>query len=216
MEQTILSNLTLISSGSILLPLIIALSRYKRLDLTQKLLTFLVIVCVATELTANIMWFSRMRNLHIYQIFSVLNFNFILTIFWLNLGVKWKKPLIRFQILFTVFAILNTVYLQDFFSFNSNVTTSSSLIFIALSIIYFSKLLKEVKYSKLEKNPMFWIVSGVIMYYSGTLILFLLGTVFEATEVAREVALAAWGLNSIFNMMINTFYSLALWVKQLK
>lgn len=159
------------------------------------------------------MWFMRIRNLHVYQAFSVLNFNLLLLIFGRHLGSRLKKPLLRFQIIYTLLAIANSHFIQGYFSFNSNVTTSSSLIFISLSIAYFFKLLKEVKYQKLEKTPMFWISTGVLMYYSSTLILFLLGEVFEGSNLARDVALAAWGLNSIFNMMINTFYSLALWVK---
>ncbi|MCE7996096.1 MAG: hypothetical protein HEP71_29220 [Roseivirga sp.] len=216
MEQTILSNLTLISSGTILLPLIIGLTRYRSLDETQKILGLLIIICTVTELTTNIMWFMRMRNLHIYQVFSVLNFNLILLVFRNHLGKRWKNPLMKFQITYTFLAIANSVFIQGYFSFNSNVTTSSSLIFISLSVTYFYKLLREVKYQKLEKTPMFWISAGILMYYSSTLILFLLGEVFEGSTLAREVALAAWGLNSIFNMMINTFYSLALWVKHRK
>lgn len=176
------------------------------------------------ELIANLLWFNQMRNLAVYNTFAIINFNFIVLIYFKRFGKIWKRILTIVICGFNGFFLIDTLLIKEINSYayylNSNITTTASLIYIAIGIKYFSKLLKEVKYQKLEKNPLFWFSAGIILYYSGTLILFLLSnqvsTNPEEYTLYYEIALAGWGLNSIFNMVLNTAYSIALWVNPIR
>ncbi len=223
MVEQLLETSTLISSFSVIIPLIIAVTRFGQLSKPQRLLTYLLITSLVVEVIANLLWYQQKRNLVVYNSFAIVHFNFILLIYQNQLGNTWTKPLKVLMILFNLFFLVDTLFLKkltDFgYYFNSNITTSASLIFILLALKYFHKLLKEVRYQKLEKNPMFWISAGLTLYYSGTLILFLLGNQVNQDKNAAlyyEIALAAWGLNSFFNLILNTAYSIALWVKPAK
>ncbi|GAB5522226.1 MAG: hypothetical protein Roseis2KO_00980 [Roseivirga sp.] len=223
MVEQLLETSTLISSFSVIIPLVIAVTRFKQLSRAQRLLTYLLAISLIVEIIANLLWFQQKRNLVVYNTFAIVHFNFILLIYLNQLGSSWTKPLKVLIVLFNAFFLVDTLLLKkltDFgYYFNSNITTSASLIFIFLALKYFHKLLKEIKYQKLEKNPLFWISTGLTLYYSGTLILFLLGNQVNQDEAATlyyEIALAAWGLNSLFNLLLNTTYSIALWVKPAK
>lgn len=224
MIEQLLETSTLISSSSVLIPLAIALIRFKQLSQTQKLIGYLVMTATIVELMANLLWFSQMRNLVVYNSFAIINFNFILLIYVKRLDKLWKKILTYLMIVFNAFFLIDTLLIKKIENYqyylNSNITTAASLIYIAIGIKYFSKLLKEVKYQKLEKNPLFWFSSGIILYYSGALILFLLSnqvsTNPEEYSLYYEIALAGWGLNSVFNLILNSAYTIALWVSPIK
>lgn len=213
MIDKILEYGTVASSASVAIPLIIGLIRYKRLDKSQTLLFYLLIFAFSTELVANILLYNRIHNLPVYNFFALINFNFLLRLYVLHIKIERRKFFNYFQLLFNLFAICNVIFIQDYRTFNSNWIVAASVIFLSLALNYFYKLLKEVKYQRLERNPMFWFNSGIVIYYSGTLILFFLGNSVAHNDLATEVIMAAWGLNSIFNFMLNLSYSIGLWTK---
>ena len=214
MNPDLLSTFVNISSFSIVIPLAIALFQLKTASREQLILTTLVACSFITEVIANLLWYQFINNLAVYNSYALVNFNLLFLLYYYQFGSKTKKFMVFVQILFNILAVLNTLFLQKTSIFNSNLTTSAALVLIACALAYFYKLLKEIKYQKLEKNPLFWINSGVILYYSGSLILFLLGNVLAYPSL--EVALAAWGLNSFFNLLLNTAYSIALWIRSTK
>lgn len=214
MNPDLLSTFVNISSFSIVIPLAIALFQLKTASREQLILTTLVACSFITEVIANLLWYQFINNLAVYNSYALVNFNLLFLLYYYQFGSKTKKFMVFVQILFNILAVLNTLFLQKISIFNSNLTTSAALVLIACALAYFYKLLKEIKYQKLEKNPLFWINSGVILYYSGSLILFLLGNVLAYPSL--EVALAAWGLNSFFNLLLNTAYSIALWIRSTK
>lgn len=219
MIQELIEIVVNTSSFSIVIPVLVASIRFRKLTQTQRLLCFLVVSSLLTEVIANILWYQQLRNLEVYNIFALINFNFLAYIFRKNLNSSWKTPLKVFLIIFNGYFILDALFLRDInyweYNFHTNLTTSASAVLIILTLCYFFKLLKEVKYQKLEKNPLFWISSGVTLYYSGTLILFLLSNVITDAK-SLEVTFAAWGLNSFFNLILNTSYTIALWVSPTK
>lgn len=222
MIKQLVENSTFISSLSIAIPLIVALVRFRQLSHAQKLLSYLVMTSALTEIIANILWYQQLRNLEVYNIYALINFNLLAIILRNQLHLKWQKPLKIFLICFNGYFIIDALFFKDLnhweYNFNSNLTTSASIILVTLALVYFHKLLKEIKYQKLEKNPHFWISSGIIMYYSGTLILFLLGNQVNDPEYSYyyELHFAAWGLNSFFNLILNSAYTIALWVSPIK
>jgi len=121
---------------------------------------------------------------------------------------------IYFQIvgvIFTIFVVINTIFFQNLYTFNSNATTVSSILVIFFALCYFYSLLKEMKYSALESNPMFWINSGFLIYFSSNLILFFINnTLFERSTEASYIV---WGLHAVVNIILILFYTIAIWVK---
>ncbi|GEM_PF-1524970 len=222
MIKQLVENSTFISSLSIIIPLIVGLVRFRKLSPTQKLLSYLVIASALTEIIANILWYQQLRNLEVYNVYALINFNLLAIILSRHLYLTWRKPLKLFLICFNGYFIIDALFFKDLkhweYNFNSNLTTSASIILIVLALSYFHKLLKEVRYQKLERNSQFWISSGIVMYYSGTLILFLLGNQVNDPEYSYyyELHFAAWGLNSFFNLVLNTTYTIALWVNPIK
>lgn len=217
MSFEFLEQFTLFSTASVLLPLVIGIVTYSHHQKSQRLLFYLVVASVLTEVLAYTFSKVLIPNVIVYNSYTFINFNIIFLIYLEISSPHLKITFITFQIVFNIFMVANAMFIQAFTSFNSNSMISASVVFLLLALYHFYKLLKEVKYQRLEKNPLFWLSSGLIIYYSATLILFLYIDQISKTDQANvDLHLASWGLNSFFNLLRIAAFSIALWVRPTK
>ncbi|WP_438426022.1 hypothetical protein [Aquimarina macrocephali] len=211
-EFYILGN---ISSFIVVVPLLLSIYKFRSLSKVQVKLSYLLILVFVVEIISNILWRKKINNLPLYHFFTVIHFLLIINIYRKVLSQTYSKLFfIVLGIGFTIFAIINTIFLQGLMTFNSNATTLMGAIIIFLALSYFYALLKEVKYSALETNPMFWINSGFLIYFSSSLILFFMNnTLFKDST---EASFIVWGLHAIINIVLAIFYTVAIWVKPKK
>ncbi|WP_282079933.1 hypothetical protein [Aquimarina algiphila] len=215
MSKELFENLTLIASIFLLAPLLISIFRFRRFNFVQKRLLLLVLITVLVEIISWILWYKLINNMPLYHFFTIIQFLLIVNIYRTVLSKMFSKLFfIIISIGFVIFAIINTLFFQNLTTFNSNVTTLLGLIVIFFALSYFYALLKEVKYRTLESNPMFWINSGFLIYFSSNLILFYMNnTLFKGVT---EASLILWGLHAIVNIVLTIFYTIALWVNPKK
>lgn len=211
MNKELFDNLSLISSFLVIIPLFLFVFKYKLLGKIQIKLGYLLIVVLLVEVISNILWYKKVNNLPIYHFYSIVEFLLILNIYKTILSGLFSKTLfILLGVGFIIFAVTNVFLFQDLYTFNSNVTTLLGAIVIFLALSYFYALLKEVKYTALETNPMFWINSGFLIYFSSNLILFFINN--NLFKGVTEASHMVWGLHAIVNIVLTIFYTIALWV----
>ncbi|MBC8753259.1 hypothetical protein H2O64_01165 [Kordia sp. YSTF-M3] len=209
MSKELFGILRLISSFAVILPLLIAVWKYHRLDKVQRKLVYLLITILVVESISNVLWYQKINNLPVYHFYSIIEFILIVNIYKDELKKLFPKRFFYLLIaVFTIFSIVNMCYFQNLTTFNSNVTTLLGFLVIFLSLSYFYALLKEVKYSSLEQNPMFWINAGFLIYFSSNLILFFINNSMFAT--ADESSRLVWGLHAIVNIVLTFFYTISI------
>ncbi|WP_299221675.1 hypothetical protein [uncultured Aquimarina sp.] len=215
MSKILFENLTLVASVILLVPILVSIFRFRFLDSSQKKLLVLVLTTGLVEIISWILWYKKMNNLPLYHFYAVIEFLLIINIYRKVLsGLFSKNFFIILGIGFGIFSLANTLFFQDLYTFNSNVTTLIGLLVIFFSLSYFYALLKEVKYSALETNPMFWINSGFLIYFSSNLILFFINN--NMFKGSTEASYLVWGLHAIVNIVLTIFYTIALWVNPKK
>ncbi|MFD2563398.1 hypothetical protein [Aquimarina rubra] len=204
-----------ISSFIVVIPLVLSIFKFKSLHKIQLKLVYLLVVVFVVEFIANILWYQKINNLPLYHFYAIIEFLLIINIYRVVLSKIFSKWFfIILGVAFTVFAVVNTLFFQDLNTFNSNVTTLLGVVVIFLALSYFYALLKEVKYSALETNPMFWINSGFLIYFSSNLILFFINN--NMFKGSTEASYLVWGLHAIVNIVLMLFYITALWVNPKK
>ncbi|MEW7289718.1 hypothetical protein [Aquimarina sp. 2304DJ70-9] len=215
MSKDLFYSLRLISSFIVVIPLVLAVFKLKSLNKVQIKLLYLLIAVFIVEFVANIFWYQKLNNLPLYHFYAVVEFLLIVNIYKAELSKTFSKYFFVFLgIGFTFFAIINTLFFQDLYAFNSNVTTLLGLLVIFFALSYFYTLLKEIKYTSLETNPMFWINSGFLIYFSSNLILFFINNnLFKGNNEASHMV---WGLHAIVNIVLIIFYIVAIWVNPKK
>lgn len=110
---------------------------------------------------------------------------------------------------FFIYSIINYLFLQTPNSFNSNSSYAGALLMLLLAFFYLYKLFHELPVERVQDLPMLWIAFAVLIYFGGTLFLFLFNNYLIANEPGTHRAI--WVLHNMLNVVKNVFLSIALW-----
>lgn len=195
------------------LPLIIGAFGYKSLTKDQRLIWMFVIATFVNDSLALLLKVLHHTNLWVYHFFVPVSFFIIFKVYAHHLSVnKFITRVFHLGgLIFIMLAVFNTIWAQNLYSFNSNMISLSSLIYMILAIAYFYQLIKTREQERLDKVPMVWFNAGILLYHSGSLILFLF--VNNMIDGAPELLISSWWLNAVLYVMLIIFNAVALWVR---
>lgn len=116
-----------------------------------------------------------------------------------------RKPTISITIILVLFTILNGIFIQGFDHFNSYSRTAVNMFLIVLPLFYFYELLRMEKIVKIEKEFMFWVSVGTLIYYAGTLFVFIL-CLNPEIGLSKEISNQIWVVNSVLTILQNILF----------
>jgi hypothetical protein len=191
-----------------LIPAFVALFRIKSRVYEHRPLSILVwggvLVAIAAYVVTKALKLPNIFLLHIYTIF-----NFILTTLVFR-SVISKKIAYILIFTYTVFASVNSIYIEKLITFNVLNRSISAFIIMFFALSFFVKTLKEMKILRLETIPLFWISVGALFYNAGSFFIFLFSKDISPFE---ELWLTYFGIHSILTIILYLFYTIALWVQ---
>ena len=211
MSKEFFEVLRLTSAFSVVVPLCLSLLYRARLSVLQKKLVRLLLVILGVEISTNILWYQETNNLPIYHFYTIVEFLLLLNIFHNVLSkLITSIGVIALGIGFTLFSLLISMCYQSLYEFNSISITVMSILMILIVLTSFYTLLKEPTFSRVERNPLFWISAGLLIYFSGNMILFYISNTLKLT---LEDSYVIWGLHAVVNSVLILFYTCAIWVQ---
>lgn len=83
---------------------------------------------------------------------------------------RWIKALTVF---FLVFAAIDSFWIEGFDSINSYTNLAESAIIISLGILFFERIIVKNIHQQAQKIPLFVATVGILLYLSGTVLLYL-------------------------------------------
>lgn len=194
----------------LLAPVTIVCVRYRQLSDTSRRIGFYIGLAATTSLVTWIMWRNRANNLPVLHVYTVLEFYMVSWFF--NLALRGFMPrwLIPGLVIgFTVFAVLNTLFLQPLMVFNTYARGLEALLIIIYSVMLMSRILHESKVSNLQSYPAFWFSVAFLAYFSLSLFLFALSDhILQASLTTRQMI---WAMHSIFALVFYLLISIGLW-----
>jgi hypothetical protein len=191
--MTIYEYRQIIVPASILIPICIAISRFRKMPAYATcLLIYLVISAIVnTTAIAIIHVWKGKNNLWLLHIYTILESFLLLYYFKLIIINKSVNSTIRVLLwAFPLFCIVNFLFLQSIRNFNTYTRPVEAIIFIALCAIYWWQDNKEDTEKPWRDIPNNWMVTGLMLYFSGGFFLFLLAK-YIMTGVANK---KAWDL----------------------
>jgi hypothetical protein len=81
-----------------------------------------------------------------------------------------------------------------------------SIVLMCFSLVCFYWLIKKVEYESIFQNPVFWVNSSVLIYFSGNLFLFIF-----SNYILQQPDNRIWIFHSILNILFNTLLIVAFW-----
>ena len=192
---------------------IISLWKYSWFSKPLKLFTFMILVNLFTEITSNLLRIYNVNNLPLLHLYTLLEF-ILLSLFYRSIIQKpdWLKQNFNIFVgLVILLQVLNSIFLQDIYSFNSNSKTLTNLSFITFGIIYIFNSLTEKEAANHQAIKL--INSALLFYYISSLFIFLFSTTF--IKYSYLLLGYMWTINISLNLIfqILIFIALTFYVK---
>ncbi len=195
---------------SILLPLLMGAIFFKWLSNPLKWLFFFIVVGAIFEGFSLFLNLKHVNNLFLFHLFIIFEFGFLSVVLWLIFQVQ------RYRMFISVISIPFTMYLvaslftSDLTTFNDQNRIIESSILILYCILYIVMALKRLKASYLEMHPYFILISGLLIYFAGTISVFIF-----SNQLDHSNFMPAWTVHSLLNIFLKLVYTSVIWRSKL-
>jgi len=197
--------LTYLRPAPILIPLIIGIIRFKDLR-NLKYVFYFVAYGTVNEIASKILVKTGATNtlpkVHLYALVSfTLLCIFYKSVFTNYISKKWFRGLFVFY--YTMFTVSLIVF-QGIYDYPGLPLSILAVIVIFFSVTYFYKVMVEAEVISLSKEPLIWINTAMLIYYTGNLFYHILFNPFLdfSHEVLRSLGKYNVMLNAIFYVLI--------------
>lgn len=187
-------------SFGVFLPLLALIINFKSVKKIRALHIFSVYIFADV-----LCWFIQLftlildvRNIIIANIFQVFEF-LLVSIFFLEI-FNLQKKLKYYIIIFLVTIVYGIgIFTNGNNLFNNYIQLPVSLAFVIISLIYYSKIMRDEKSKSLFINPFFWFITGITFYFSTSIFI----TIFNnyTLEMTLQTQKTFWLIHSFINLI---------------
>jgi len=179
----------------------IGIALYRKFPREIKTLFYFVALGVLTETFARLFMHFIMKNAmpigHFYFPIAFLLAGW----FYIQVLNDFIKPLYIAIIIamFEVYSVINSIFIQSLFEFASLVGSIGSMLIFMFAVAYFIKVMSEAKITKLAREPLIWINTAFLIYYTVNFFYFSLYNL--RINASREVTQIAIHFFSAMNLL---------------
>ncbi len=172
---------------------------------------FVAVVCTASLYEFFGTFVLKLNSDYWILCYKILAFSAIHYFYFRILEGKYVKVFLLFISTFLLL-FFYTMYLWgkiDFFNLNAYFNCLQTIIVLTFSVLWFIKIFTNLELESLTRSPEFYFIAGLILYYSGTIFLFLLGgTIFKFDKANFQ---SFWMLNVILNLTLRSLLIIGIW-----
>jgi len=154
-----------------------------------------------------------MNNLFMFPIYTLWEFEMISLFYFMTFkAIPLRRIIIGTMLLFAMLTIADVCLVNGLKRFNYYSRSIEGLIIITYTIIYFYTVLSEMSIAKPEKEGTVWISMAFLIYFSGTLFLFIFGD--YVTRHSYKTYGVYWGFHAIVMWLLYSMIAIGLWHKR--
>lgn len=202
-----------------LIPLLLLIFLKIEKSVFQRLLPVYLLVFVSSfyELVFSFIFRVDVRNW--FQFYDIVSFLCYTYYFYLLLNKRFKFLFLFFIIVFLMLYLGLYLPVSPFYDFHfifkgGFCSMVSTIVYVVCSSLWFRHFFLEMTEASFFKQPDFYIVAGLNIYYSGTLFLFLIADAIH--EINPKSLNGIWTLNILLNIMFWILLTVALFVQRRK
>lgn len=206
-------SLNEISALSALLPILAAARNFRNLDGILRTAAAFFLIAAFFELALIFTIRAEIpNNMPMLHLFIAISVSFFSRIYYR----AFSTPLLRTVVMVLgtaafLLVLVNASFLQGIWIYPSLSNTVQSIIMITFSLLYFYQIFTRQEYIHIEKQGLFWINSGVLIYFSINIFLFMLFNLVIANQ-RQEL----YAIHSVTNIISNILYAIGLLCKPQK
>lgn len=197
----------------VVVSVIYALIGYRHFNRPLQVFTCFLFVSGLIQLLSLVLWFANINNLPLLHLYVPLGFVLLSWFYSVVLkGFISPRVLRLTALLFVLFSLINSLWLQPWLTYNSNALVVGSVLIIIYSLSAFIFLLNTIFREQRSDyvNGLNWINSGLFIYYASSLVVFWFGqllTVRYATTAIRYT----WAVHAFVSAWMYVFFIIGLW-----
>ncbi len=203
--------------GSVVIAIYAAVN-FRKLPGELKKLSWYIFLSAFTEIISRLyaLYFgNNMPLLHLYVPGSF----FCLALFYQKVleGFIDKRIIIGILVAFLLFTFVNSIFVQNIYSYDSNGLMVESILVVILSISTFMVMMDDVvkKKRSLLSKSLNWVNSGLFIYYTSSLIIFHFAGLFFSDLSFKIFSVTfqfqTWGLHAFFLLIMYSCFFVGLW-----
>jgi hypothetical protein len=204
----------LIADASII-PVVIACAvgaaRFKRLEPALRCLVGLVFFELLIEIVSRVLASHHRPNLFVLPIDTLVEFGLLALMYY---RASWPaakgRGLLALIAVFSLISLFSYTSPANLVRFNSIQRFAESFLVLGLVLLYFYKVIRELVIVNLEREPMFWVSVGLLLYFSGNVFIFISSN--YVIQHSRDLSMKLWDVHAILYMVLNGLYAGALWI----
>ncbi len=159
--------------------------------------------------------FNGLRNYWIFNVFTTIEFVFYTFLFYLHFKKKLLKKLVLVLMpSFILIVITNILFIQGFNkTFNTyTFLLGSFFIVIFCCCFFYESVLPDKIDQQLSKQPFFWICSGLLIYYLGSVIINALFEYLRNNDLKEEGIRIYGTINHTLNVILYSSFCIAFYL----
>jgi hypothetical protein len=193
--------------ATIVIPLVIATSRYSHTNRALRSIFTYLLVAGATNCIAAFYASMHINNLPLLHIYTAIEL-FLLTRFYqraFSSPVKRKWAQVT-GLVFPVICIINFTCFQNIHTFNSYTRPLEAIILIAFSMLYLSTQTANEALPKWTSQPETWIVIGILLYFSSALFQFTFSNI-VSHNASLYTKMLIWNIHASLVMIMYLLFA---------
>ena len=188
---------------------------FKRMPRQVRVLGFFLVMDAITELMLLFVFKRGDNNMPWLHLYTVLEF-VTLSFFYRALFQEWagfRKYFWWVKLAVVLFLICNSLFIEPVTGFNSNAKTVVQLFMIGYAVAYFFRSFGITDFSVRGNFALAIINTAVIIYYSGTLFIFMFARIVNTPENSASLFTQNifWLCNAGLFLLFQLFILIALW-----
>ena len=187
--------------------------KYHELSAPFQRLFYFLILNLVIEISARLFPYAGLNNLPLLHFYTLGEF-ILLSFFYKSLIVKpafFQRYFWQIVAIGSVLIICNSLFVQSIYGFNTIAKSGVQICLIGYAVIFFYNLMEDSQYSKVKGIRL--INSAVIIYYSGSLFIFMFSPISFGNE---DLYVIFWVFNSLLYIGFHLLIFAGLWTTSYK
>ncbi|MBS4029206.1 MAG: hypothetical protein KGZ58_11315 [Ignavibacteriales bacterium] len=185
---------------------LVAVLRYNTLQKDMRILSVFFVLGVANQAAQLYLSFQGIQNLYLFHFYTLAEYILLMSVLSLWQKNEILKTILQYSIpIYTIVWLSAKMSLENPTLFDNFTSSLSSLIFIAVSAYTLLGVVDEAGENSVFRDPRFWILSAMLLYYSGGLVFFAMSN--AILFYAKPEIIFAWSLHWGIGIMANLLYT---------
>lgn len=195
---------------SVLLPLLYGLLFLKRDNRLYVTLFLYVLTIALTELSGYLtVYLGTTNNLWLSHLYTPVEYILLTYAYYISLKYRnIRMAIIWSVVLFLIFGIMNAFFGEGISQMNSYAKVLESGLLIALALVYFYVTFQNLNKLYLDQDPMFVLSCGILIYFAGTTMAYLLFN--RALAISDNMARICLSITYVLNIFFNVVLAVVL------